>query len=134
MAGEPGVAGSQAQAGAAAPGAGKLSFANDIFPRVIRLKCGACHNDAPSFGGLAFFPADMAYANLVGVPSGNEETFKCRGSGLMRVQPGEPDKSLLYLKLTNPPCGSKMPPGMFGMATPEQIELVRQWILDGAAP
>lgn len=134
-AGAPGVAGAPAQAGTAAAPTGKLSFATDIYPKVIRSKCSACHSDAPSFGGLAFFPgAETAYANLVNVPAGNEETYKCKGVGLMRVQPGDPDKSLIYLKLTNPPCGSKMPPGMFGMATPEQVELVRQWIAEGAAP
>lgn len=130
-----GLAGALAQAGTAGAPTGKLSFANDVFPTVIRSKCGACHSDAPSFGGLAFFPgAETAYANLVGVPAGNEETYKCKGSGLLRVQPGDPDKSLIYLKLTNPPCGSKMPPGMFGTATPEQVDLVRRWIVEGAAP
>ena len=131
----PGVAGALPQAGTEAAATGKLSFATDIFPKVIRAKCSACHSDAPNMGGLAFFPgAETAYKNLVNVPAGNEETYKCKGIGLMRVQPGDPDKSLIYLKLTNPPCGSKMPPGMFGMATPEQVELVRQWIAEGAAP
>jgi hypothetical protein len=142
-AGAPSTAGSSGSIAAgdedagAQPGAatGKLSFANDIFPRVIRNKCSACHNDAPSFGGLALFPGpEMAYGNLVGVPSGTEEDFKCKGSGLMRVQPGDPEKSLMYLKLINPPCGSRMPPAAFGQATEEQVNLVRQWILDGAAP
>jgi hypothetical protein len=136
--GSAGASGSQAgAAGAAGAGTGKLSFANDIFPKLIRSKCSACHNDAPSFGGLAFFPGgpEVGYMNLVGVPAGNEETFKCRGIGLMRVAPGDPEHSLMYLKLSGaPPCGNKMPPGMFGMATPEQIEMVRQWIMEGAAP
>jgi hypothetical protein len=127
----PGAAG----AAGGAP-AGKLSFANDVFPKVIRSKCSACHNDAPSFGGLAFFPggAEFAYANLVGVPSGDKPEYQCAGSGLNRVQPGEPEKSLIYLKLTLPPCGGKMPPPAFGTTTPEQQELVRQWIADGALP
>jgi uncharacterized membrane protein len=124
-----------ASAGAAAAASGKLSFANDVFPKVIRVKCGACHNDAPSFGGLALFPAaETAHANLVGVPSGKKEGYLCAGSELNRVQPGEPEKSLIYLKLTNPPCGGKMPPAAFGTTTPEQVELVRQWIADGALP
>ncbi|HET8938401.1 MAG TPA: hypothetical protein VFN67_33385 [Polyangiales bacterium] len=130
-------AGATGAAGAAGAGNGKLSFANDIFPKVIRSKCSACHNDAPSFGGLAFFPGgpEVAYGNLVNKPAGNEETFKCKGIGLMRVAPGDPENSLMYLKISaRPPCGNKMPPGMFGTATPEQIELVRQWIMEGAAP
>jgi hypothetical protein len=129
------VAGSQ-PAAAGAAGTGKLSFANDIFPKVVRSKCGACHNDAPSFGGLAFFPGgpEVAYMNLVNTPAGNEPNYKCKDSGLERVQPGDPEHSLMYLKLTNPPCGSKMPSAPYGMATPEQVELVRQWIVDGAEP
>ena len=134
----PASAGSAAVSGSGgtveAPAA-KLSFAKDVFPMVIRSKCGFCHNDGPSFGGLALFPtADTAFANLVGVPSGKEEGYLCAVSELNRVQPGEPDKSLLYLKLTNPPCGKQMPPGMFGTTTPEQVEMVRKWILEGALP
>jgi len=122
--------------GSAAAASGKLSFANDVFPKVIRIKCGACHNDAPSFGGLAFFPGgpETAYANLVGVRSGDKPDYLCSASPLKRVEPGDPEKSLMYLKITNPSCGGKMPPPAFGTATPEQVELVRQWIADGALP
>jgi hypothetical protein len=126
-----------AGSGAAAPGAGgTLSFATDVYEGVIRKRCGNCHNDAPSFGGLAFFPggAETAYANLVGVPAGAQDGYLCRASGLLRVKPGAPEASLIYLKLTNPPCGSRMPPSAFGVTTAEQVELVRKWIADGAAP
>lgn len=136
-AGASGAQPAAAGAAGAAASTGKLSFATDIFPKVIRSKCSACHNDAPSFGGLAFFPGgpEFGYMNLVNVPAGNDEKFKCKGIGLMRVAPGDPEHSLMYLKISGaPPCGNKMPPGMFGTATPEQIELVRQWIMEGAAP
>jgi uncharacterized membrane protein len=126
-----GAAGSDASA----PVAGdKLSFATDVYEAVITKRCGNCHNDAPSFGGLAFFPggAAAAYANLVDVPAGTEDGYLCRASGLVRVKPGEPEASLIYLKLTNPPCGSRMPPAAFGTPTAEQVELVRKWIADGA--
>ena len=128
---------SAAGSGSAAPGAGgKLSFATDVYEGVIRKRCGNCHNDAPSFGGLAFFPggAAAAYANLVGVPAGAEDGYQCRASKLVRVQPGDPEVSLIYLKLTNPPCGSRMPPAAFGVATAQEVELVRTWIAGGAAP
>ena len=132
-----GASGAADAAGAAGGSpSGKLSFANDIFPKVIRSKCSACHNDAPSFGGLAFFPGgpEFAYANLVGVRSGEKEGYLCAGSPLKRVEPGDPDNSLMYRKITNPSCGGKMPPPAFGTTTPEQQELVRQWIADGALP
>ena len=133
------AAGSPAAVGGAsgmAGGAGKLSFAADVYDQVIRAKCSACHSDGPSMGGLAMFPgAATAYANLVGVPAGAAEGNLCRNSGVLRVQPGEPDKSLIYLKLTNPICGSAMPPAALGKAaTAAQVELIRQWIADGAAP
>jgi hypothetical protein len=133
-----GAAGSDsAVAGSGAPSSvAMLSFAADVYEGVLRRRCAACHTDAPSFGGLAFFPggAAAAYANLVGVPAGAAAGNLCRDSGLLRVQPGDPDASLIYLKLTNPPCGSQMPPAAFVQATPEQVEVVRQWIADGAAP
>jgi mono/diheme cytochrome c family protein len=134
--GAAGVAGGAAGSAAGAAGSGKLSFANDVYRKVVLSKCGNCHNDAPSFGGLAMFPGgpETAYKNLVGVPSGKEEGYLCRGSELNRVEPGNPEKSLMYLKLTAPPCGGKMPPAAFGTTTQEQVDLVRQWILDGAAP
>lgn len=130
-----GAAGGAAGAAGSAAG-GKLSFATDVYQRVILRRCTACHTDAPSFGGLAFFPggAPFAYQNLVDIPAGADPAFQCKDSGLMRVKPGDPEHSLLYLKLTAPPCGSVMPPPAFGTATEEQVQLVRQWIAEGAAP
>jgi mono/diheme cytochrome c family protein len=130
-----GPAGVTAAAGTGGAAGSTLSFAKDIYERVIRVRCANCHNDAPSFGGLAFVPgAATAYGNLVGVPAGSEPTYLCRDSGLLRVKPGDPEHSLLYLKLTMPSCGSKMPPAAFGQVTEEQVSLVRQWIADGAPP
>jgi hypothetical protein len=129
------VAASSGTDAAGAAASGNLSFAKDVYERVIRARCAQCHSDAPSFGGLAMFPgAITAYTNLVGMPSGGEATYKCRDCGLLRVQPGAPERSLLYLKLTLPPCGSKMPPAAFGQVTAEQVEMVRLWIAQGAAP
>jgi len=53
---------------------------------------------------------------------------------LKRVDPGNPDASLLYLKITNPPCGSKMPLsyGTSGSLDPLQIAQIGAWIEAGA--
>ena len=56
----------------------------------------------------------------------------CTSTGMMLVVPGDPDNSLLYLKLTTAPCGDAMPPTGSGALPADAIELVRQWILAGA--
>jgi hypothetical protein len=130
------VAGSNAAAGSGGAADGKVSF-NEVYEKVLRVRCGSCHNDAPSFGGLAMFPGGpaVAYGNLVDVPAGHEDTFKCKDSGLLRVKQGDPEQSLIYLKVTAPPCGKMMPSGgLGGVVTAEQVSLLRQWIMDGALP
>jgi hypothetical protein len=58
--------------------------------------------------------------------------------GKMRVVPGDPENSLLYLKLANrAPCGSGMPVAgppreMSGLFNARQLEVVRSWIAAGA--
>jgi len=63
-----------------------------------------------------------------------------------RVIPGQPDQSILYLKIsqTQPPCGVQMPAdpaALSAMATAvfsgtalpdDQQQLIHDWILDGA--
>jgi hypothetical protein len=137
--GTPATSSAGSSGGPAASGSGaatgKLSFATDVYGPVIRARCASCHTDAPSFGGLTFLPdAAAAYANLVNVPAGAADANQCKASGLARVQPGAPEQSLLYTKLTKPVCGSQMPPAVFPQPTPAQVEIVRKWIADGAAP
>lgn len=70
-----------------------------------------------------------AYDSLVGQAS--DPMRECAMLGLNRVEPGEPDKSLLYIKLDiNTPCGQQMPPG--GAVSEQVRERVREWILQGA--
>ena len=53
--------------------------------------------------------------------------------GLVRVAPGDPDRSFLYVKVTDPGgMGEPMPP--FRALPDEQVELIRRWIEDGAEP
>jgi hypothetical protein len=51
---------------------------------------------------------------------------------LNRVEPGDPDNSLLINKLTNvtPICGGSMPPT--GLLDDASIARIRTWIEDGA--
>lgn len=82
-------------------------------------------------GGLDLAP-DVAFDNLVSVPA------TWNGGALDRVEPGEPDLSLLYLKLLSAidpdavtiDVGSPMPVG--GSIAPEHLEAIARWIRGGA--
>jgi polyvinyl alcohol dehydrogenase (cytochrome) len=84
-----------------------------------------CHGPG---GMLSLQNRDRAHGNLVDAAA---EGDLCASSGLARVVSGEPDESLLYLKLLeDPPCGVRMPVG--GELDPEAIDQVREWISRGA--
>jgi hypothetical protein len=111
---------------AATSAAAEVSFGNDVVP-LLTAHCVACHMTGQEAGEIALHPK-AAYDALVGVAS--------RETALKRVEPGDPEKSYLYLKLTDahlPVGGSGEPMPMGNYPLPaEQIELVRQWIVEGA--
>jgi hypothetical protein len=72
---------------------------------------------------------DVAYHAMVGVKSFGP---KCADSGLTIVEPEEPDASLLYLKVTTPPCGNMMPNGYFPPLDTKQTTQIHDWIAKGA--
>ncbi len=93
---------------------GPLAY-KDIFP-LLKEKCGKCHGSDPD-GDLVL----LTYKDLM---AGGEH-----GSV---VTPGQPEKSNLYLKLSDtPPFGKKMPKKGAPL-TPEEIALLKKWITDGA--
>jgi hypothetical protein len=90
-------------------------------------KNGGCHGSG--LAGVNFATKDGAWESLVGMPANPK--YMCSQLGKERVVPGEPDNSLLYLKLDiNAPCGQQMPPG--GALTDAAISRVRDWIMLGA--
>jgi hypothetical protein len=98
------------------------SIQDNVFTPI----CVRCHSGAGAPQGLQL-DAAHSYALLVGVPS-NED------SGLERVKPGAPDASYLIRKLQGSAgiVGAQMPFG--GPPLPQAtIDVVRQWISDGAA-
>jgi len=104
-----------------------LSWAMDVYPVVIANSCG-CH--AKSLGGLTMTNAMDSYAILVGVPSWQTD--------LDRVEPGDPDKSYLFHKLSGTQdsvagSGLWMPAGGAKLSQ-EKLDLVAAWISDGAQP
>jgi hypothetical protein len=86
--------------------------------------CTGCHGAS---GGLSL--AAPSHGNLVG-----QTTVNAACSTLQRVQPGDPDNSALFLKMTGTTCGNRMPqsnPTYFDN-NPGLVVRVRSWILAGA--
>lgn len=104
-----------------------LNFARiqtEIFTPVCA-KAG-CHAASAASAGLVL-EAGSAYGNLVGSPSSQ------RG-GFDRVEPGNPERSYLILKLRGDPSitGQRMPQDGPPYLSSEQIEGVAAWIRAGA--
>jgi hypothetical protein len=98
-----------------------------------------CHGSQGAWADLDMTTIENAYHALVGrhtgqsVPVDNRET--CRASSLLRVEPYEPERSILYLKAARrEPCGTYMPPPSSGLRVleAEDIDQIERWILAGA--
>lgn len=85
-----------------------------------------CHANPGAQQGMDLSEG-MAWSNTVGVP--NTEV-----AGLDRVKAGDPDLSYLIWKLEGNPgiAGDRMPLGGPYLSQAE-IDVIRRWILDGAA-
>src|SRR6185436_5735922 len=82
-----------------------------LFPRSSAGQCEMCHalpaHDVVNGNLETGMTRDSTYQALVGK---NSASSRCMQMPL--VVPGEPEMSLLYLKLTaTPPCGVRMPNG-----------------------
>lgn len=107
------------------------SFAGTVWP-ILQPVC-SCHTQmtpGPATGLDMGTTAESAYTALVDAPSPTVP-------GFVQVDPGSPDTSYLYLKLTNTHAsvggvGLKMPPG--GMLSAGDLAAVEAWIAGGAAP
>ncbi len=97
-----------------------------IQAKVLTPTCTACHAGASAPLGLRL-DALNAFALLVGVASAEVPS-------LLRVDPGNPDASYLLQKLEGTAAvGARMPLG--APALPQAtIDVIRQWISDGAMP
>ncbi len=101
------------------PNSKSLSFAkisNEVF-----ISCSSCHLNGNTSAGL-----DLSdYENIV-------EAASTERPDLLRIKPGDPDSSYLYMKVTGAEgiTGSRMPRG--GELTAGQLDLLLDWILAGA--
>ena len=76
--------------------------------------------------GFSVSTKQSAYDSLVDA----EGSANCGGA--IRVVPGDPDASLLVQKITDPPCGERMPMHSEESLSPEAIARIRAWIGAGA--
>ncbi len=107
----------------------QVSYATQIQP-IWNASCNSvmCHDATIPAGGLDL-TATRSHAQLVGVTSADCPATK-------RVAPGDPDASYLMHKLQGSgPCyvGSRMPKGAAAL-TADKLQLVRDWIFNGADP
>lgn len=114
-----------------APPPGATATFATLQRRIFTPSCAmlSCHG-AGNAGGLTL-AAGAARANLVGVPPSNGAAL---AAGLLRVAPGDPDRSFLLRKLAGtlgPDEGQSMP-RVGAQLPPALIDLVRRWIAAGA--
>jgi hypothetical protein len=92
-----------------------------------------CHRGSAPSAGLNLETADVAFANLVGVPVSGAAACQPGEHG-NRVTAGDPAASVLFSKVSEaePVCGSRMPLGGDPLTQAEQ-DRIEAWILAGAA-
>jgi hypothetical protein len=104
---------------------------SSVYQEVLVPNCALpfCHAGTGDYLELA--DMQIGYASLVNAPA---QGPGCAETGLKRVDPGNPDASLLVLKVTTPPCGAKMPRsyGSSMSLDPAAIQQIRDWITLGA--
>ena len=110
-------------------GSGAISLAPtlaSIQDNVFSIRCAVpgCHGGPTAQQGLRLDPG-FAYGNLINVASPRDQN-------LIRVIPGNPDASFIIQKLEGTQTlGDRMP--LFGPYLPQTtIDVIRQWIHDGA--
>ncbi|HUG89978.1 MAG TPA: DUF1553 domain-containing protein [Planctomycetaceae bacterium] len=105
---------------AAGPAPGRIQFNRDIRP-ILSDKCFLCHgpNEPDRQAGLRLDEQDSAFGQL--------------DSGSTAIVPGKPDESELVRRITSTDEFERMPPPDSGkQLTPEEIELLKQWVAQGA--
>ncbi len=111
-----------------APDGNVVSYSGDIAPILVG-DCDGCHSPGgiADLSGIALrLTPDVAFDMLTTMQS-------VQNPSLAFVVPGDPDASLLFLKVSsdNPPVGVQMPRSLPPL-TDAAVELIRLWIEQGA--
>jgi hypothetical protein len=122
------------------PEANPVSFAQDVQP-ILTANCVGCHGAQPTAKPMSL-QAGAAYANIVNIQAAETDTSTL----LDRIEPGDPEASYLIHKIQGTHTaasvrgrGQRMPLACPVVTPPracltaEEIQLVRQWVLEGAA-
>lgn len=111
---------------------GGLSFSQHIQP-IFRQRCGGgannCHFMGAPAGGMSLRDLNAHNAVLQSTSGG------CNDGGSVRVRPGNPDGSMLWLKISGSTarCRDPMPPSSALIGSdPAAAERIRRWIAQGA--
>lgn len=106
-----------------------VSFSREIQP-IFDTHCIRCHVTG-GFANNSGIPLRLIEGVSHGLLVGKSSV---QNSDWQLVKPGDPDNSLLYQKFTqtSPPVGRQMPWDAATIVTPDEIELIRRWIEEGA--
>lgn len=126
--------GSSSSSGSSSSGSGSSGGASVSFQtiqdQVFTPICAQCHAGASAPEGMQLTQG-VAYSMIVNVASAEQATLK-------RIAPGDPDNSYLVQKIMGTAAvGAQMPDGCpitqpcLSAAT---IDLIRQWVSEGAPP
>jgi hypothetical protein len=99
-----------------------------VWHEILQHNCATefCHAGSADF--LQLYNEASGYPSLLGPAQGP----LCANTGLLRVDPYHPETSLVYLKVTNPPCGNRMPNIPGDVLCPRDVAQIRDWIACGA--
>ncbi|MCX7835511.1 MAG: hypothetical protein N2450_05510 [bacterium] len=102
-------------------GSSNISYSSTILP-ILNANCVSCHG---SSGGWSVSALTTAV--------NNRTLMSLRGaSGDRLITPNDPAQSEIYDRITDDNPSRRMPPS--GSLTTEQINLIRNWITQGANP
>ena len=115
---------------------------NEFFRDNIRPIFGSEDSPGEYYGGKCIYchysgsPNPLDLSNPFG-PDGLVNVDATYRGDMVRVLPGDPDNSLLILKVRaqrpDSDIGAQMPYS-YNPLTDSQVDLVRQWIVEGAKP